>query len=166
MQIHSACRYQAASGAPFGAVLSIRSQDAYSKARACPRRRRSSVCRQDACITYDWHKEQAACMLASSRDPIRLQRLRFALSHVRTSGRAFAIRMCRIWRLRPAHTADQCSRVAADAGLMSDGRRSEPRSHHIAGLLEVECEGLGAICIAQKTHGRPNRTEYGHIGAR
>ena len=54
---------------------------------------------------------------------------------------------------------------ATDAGLMSDWRRSEPRSHHIAGLLDVECEGLGAICTAEKTHGRPNRTEYGHIGA-
>jgi hypothetical protein len=32
------------------------------KARACRRRRRSSVCRRDACITYAWHNEQAACV--------------------------------------------------------------------------------------------------------
>ena len=70
----------------------------------------------------------------------------------------------RIRRWRPAHTADRCE-YATDAGLTSDGRGSEPRSHHIAGLLDVECEGLGAICTSQKTHGRPNRTGYGKIGA-
>ena len=57
--------------------------------------------------------------------------------------RAVTIRICRIWRELSAHTADPY-RHAMNASLMSLDATyfgNEPRFHHIAGILEVECEG-------------------------
>ena len=59
---------------------------------------------------------------------------------------------------RPIQSRGRCR---LDVGWM----RLRVRSVHIAGLLEVVCEWLGAICTAQKPHGRPNRTAYSNIGA-
>jgi hypothetical protein len=55
----------------------------------------------------------------------------------RAPGRAFTIRICRIWRERPAHTADPY-RSATDAGLRLDGRDLRSRAMRLAPTTSLD----------------------------
>ena len=129
---------QAASGS-HSAAVSFRSHY-YGNARTCHRRRRSRRKPAAACGTRAsrMHKEHAACHHPSQ---IGRQRLPCAQSHVRASGRACTFaKMPDVERTFCAQSRPTNMRPMP--ALRLDARDwLAPRSHHIAGLLEVECEG-------------------------
>ena len=94
-----------------GDELHIRSRchDYHGNARKCHRRRRSKRKPAAACGTHVSRMHGIRNMLLAGRltPPLRLgrQRLPCAESHVRASGRALTIRICRIWRELSEHTA-------------------------------------------------------------
>ena len=115
-------------------------------------------CLRDACIPDAWHKERAACRLASRREQAGRGRpvLRATCEH---PDARLPSATCQMWRERPAHTAGPYE-YATNASFKLDGRDllapcASLRPHRWTPRGRMR--GVGATCTAPTTHGRPRR---------
>jgi hypothetical protein len=168
---------QAASGGHPGAATSIRSHDYYGDARThmppegggVPDSKPAAACGTRASRMHGTRNVQLAGSPAVASRPEEAARcLEVTLQ---APGRAFTIRICRIWRELSAHTAGPCQN-ATNASLML-GRcdllapcASLPPCR---GTSRGRMRGIGATCTAPTTKAcRPKRMispEHCKIGA-